>query len=167
MTVQEARTQTHHHQPILPQLWSVHSAPPLTSFRRLKSTSVTNIGIYFASCWPPGLVLNRGGGTPKCREQTHPIASFCSMFPQTAPWSSAGGQLGCRGNAAALAEVYPGTLISTRKGHLGMDCTCSAYLLSQNSAAGRGNSAMDPETNFPELTDLNRAPAPFLYLGYE
>lgn len=45
--------------------------------------------------------------------------------------------------------------------------TCSVYLSSQNSAAGCGNSAMDLETNFPELTDLNRAPAPFLYLGYE
>lgn len=41
---------------------------------------------------------------------------------------------------------------------------CSVYLSSQNSASGHGNSAMDLETNFPELTDLNRAPAPFLYL---
>lgn len=43
----------------------------------------------------------------------------------------------------------------------------SIYLSSQNSAAEHGNSALGLETNFPELTDLNRAPAAFLYLGYE
>lgn len=86
---------------LLSQLWSVHSAPSLTSFRRLKSSSVTNMWIYFASCWLPGLVLNQNPGNKP------------TPWPHSALWSSL--QLGCKGNAAALAEIHPGSVMLTMK----------------------------------------------------
>lgn len=58
------------------------SAPSLTSFGGLNHHQEQRFWIYFASCWLPGLVPNWGGGTPKSREQTHPITSFCSTFLQ-------------------------------------------------------------------------------------
>lgn len=113
------------------------------------------------------MLATRSCVKPKPREQTHPMTSFCPVILTPAGVQRECCSTGRNSSWKCYAHNEKGIwawITAMKKYKYGHS---SIYLSSQNSAAGHGNSALGLKTNFPELTDLNRAPAAFLYLGYE